>query len=111
VCSSDLKIRDETLGKLVPALTTIHCTISEGKFRKVLAGTDLKPFDLAHVPDFNSLIAISQQLSKPVFALTDQEIADTGRVYGYVKDTMGTSRDSFNEVFSSLAERVISLTK
>jgi hypothetical protein len=105
------KIRYEIVENLVPALTTINCAISESKFRKVLAGTDLEPFDLAHVPDFNSLIAISQQLSKPVFALTDQEIADTGKVYGYVKDTMGTSRDSFDEVFSSLAKRVIFLIK
>ena len=35
---------------------------------------------LVEVPDFNSLIAISQQLSKPVFALTKDDIKNSGSV-------------------------------
>ncbi len=41
---------------------------------EVLSETELQPYDLAHIADFNSLIAISQQLSKPIFALTDLDI-------------------------------------
>jgi hypothetical protein len=105
------KIRHEIAGNLVPSLQKINCSITESKFCETLTGTDLEPFDLAHVPDFNSLIAISQQLSKPVFSLTDQEIANTGKVFGHAETTMRTSRDSFNEVFAALTKRVIALTK
>jgi hypothetical protein len=35
---------------------------------------------LIEVPDFNSLIAISQSLSKPVFELTRDDIANSGSV-------------------------------
>jgi len=104
-------IRHEIVNNLVPSLTKIGCSVEESKFKKVLAGTDLEPFDLAHVPDFNSLIAISQQLSKPVFSLTDQEIRVTGGVFGHAEDTMRTSRNNFNDIFTSLAKRVIALTK
>jgi chromosome partitioning protein len=94
----------------VPALNLVQCTIEKEKIKGVLAETDLQPYDLAHVPDFNSLIAISQQLSKPVFALTDGEIKNTGKVFGHAEATMIESRDTFNKVFTDLAERVVKLT-
>jgi cellulose biosynthesis protein BcsQ len=105
------KIRQEIVSNMVPSLTGIGCSIDASLFKTVLAGTTLEPFDLAHVPDFNSLIAISQQHSKPIFDLTDQEIKETGRVFGHAEATMLESRDKFNEVFTSLSERVIALTK
>jgi cellulose biosynthesis protein BcsQ len=105
------KIRHEIVNSLVPSLLGIQCVVDESRFREVIAGTDLEPYDLAHVPDFNSLIAISQQLSKPVFALTDQEIRTTGKVFGHAENTMLTSRDTFKDVFNSLAKRVISLVQ
>lgn len=105
------KIRAEIVNNLVPSLAKINCTIDESIFTQTISGTNLQPFDLAHVPDFNSLIAISQQLSKPVFDLTDQEIKTTGKVFGHAEETMRTSRDNFNEIFTSLAQRVISLAK
>ncbi len=73
-------------------------------------GQELEPYDLAHVPDFNSLIAISQQLSKPVFALSDHEIKNVGKVFGHAEETMITNRNKFNEIFKGLAQRVAFLT-
>jgi chromosome partitioning protein len=104
------KIRNSIETKLVPSLEKIGCTVLKSEIQSVLQGTDLSPYDLAHVPDFNSLIAISQQLSKPVFALSNAEIKQTGKVFGHAEDTMIQSRDSFAKIFSDLGERVVKLT-
>ena len=102
-------IRREINGRLVPSLDAIGCVCDMEKMKEVLTGSELEPYDLAHVSDFNSLIAISQQLSKPIFALTEQEIG--GRVFGQAKRTMLESRDAFCQCFEDLTERVIKLTR
>ncbi|PUE08675.1 hypothetical protein B9Z51_06915 [Limnohabitans sp. T6-5] len=105
------KIRDAIANKFVPSLNQLNLVIEREKIESLLNGTGLTPFDLAHVPDFNSLIAISQQLSKPIYALTDQEIKSVGKVFGHAEETMIRSRDNFNEVFTALANRIVELTK
>ena len=52
-----------------------------------------------------------QQLSKPIFELTDEEIANIGKVFAAAKTTMCLSRDNFSKVFAELADRVIKLTE
>lgn len=104
------KIRTAIDTKLVPSLEKIDCVIGRETVQSTLKG-ELKAYDLAHVPDFNSLIAISQQLSKPIFALTDEDIKTTGRVFGHAEQTMITSRDKFNEIFDELGKRILALTK
>lgn len=107
------KIRDAVNDNLVPALRAIGCAIDKDKIDEILNDTQLSAFDLAQVPDFNSLIAISHQVKKPIFALTDEEIATTGRTVklnGHSLATMTKSRDSFNETFTDLAKRVKFLT-
>ena len=97
--------------KFVPSLEEYGCVIGHEKIEKALLGSDLKPYDLAHVPDFNSLIAISQQLSKPVFALSDKDIKETGKVFGHAETTMRESRDKFLSIFYELADKVLILTQ
>jgi cellulose biosynthesis protein BcsQ len=104
------KIRNSISTKLVPSLNEIGCVINRSSLDQVLAGTGLQPYDLAHIPDFNSLIAISQQLSKPVFALTDEDIKEVGNVFGHAENTMKESRDNFATIFEELAERIINVT-
>lgn len=84
--------------------------INEKKMGMALKNTDLEPYYLAHIPDFNSLIAISQQVSKPVFSLTDEEIAGVGNVFGHAEKTMQASRDNFDNFFADLCKRVLILT-
>ncbi len=103
------KIRTAINTNLVPELKKIDCVVDQSKVQAALTGTGLEPYDLAHVPDFNSLIAISQQLSKPVFALTDTEIKATGHVFGHAEVTMLESRNRFDEIFTQLGERVLRL--
>lgn len=104
------KIRNSINIRLVPALEKIGCTIDKTEVAKALAKTGLQPYDLAHIADFNSLIAISQQLSKPIFALTDAEIKQVGKVFGHAENTMVESRDKFAKVFEGLGARILNLT-
>jgi chromosome partitioning protein len=103
-------IRERIKSVLVPSLAEIGCVVEKTKIEQVLKGTDLEPYDLANIPDFNSLMAISQQLEKPAFALTDEEIKNTGKVFGHAESTMLESRSTFKQVFTELAERVLALT-
>jgi len=104
------QIRKAMNTDLVPALETIGCVLAHDRVSRVLDEANLQPYDLAHVADFNSLIAISQKLSKPVFALTDTDIRTVGRVFGHAEETMIASRDNFRTVFEQLAYRVEQLT-
>lgn len=105
------QIREAIDKKLAPTLENIGCILPRADVQAELKGTDLSAYDLAHIPDFNSLIAISQQLSKPVFALSDDEIKTVGKVFGHAEQTMIDSRDRFDEVFEALANRVVNLTR
>jgi chromosome partitioning protein len=105
------KIRGAIEKTLVPSLAQIDCVVDRAILLDALVGSELQPYDLAHVPDFNSLIAISQQLSTPIFALTDAQIKSVGKVFGHAEATMLESRDNFDEVFTSLASRVVALTR
>jgi len=104
------QIRQAMNNELVPALENIGCVMPRDTIAEVVCEHGLDPYDLAHVADFNSLIAISQKLSKPVFALTDADIRSVGRVFGHAEDTMMTNRDNFRQVFEQLAIRVERLT-
>ena len=63
-------------------------------------------FCLATIPDFNTLIAKSQDHQTPVFALTPEQIGQAGRV----EEITLKSRDSFQQIFSELADKIIGLT-
>lgn len=104
------EIADSINGILVPSLKTIGCVTDIAKQEEVILGSERKPYELANVSDFNSLIAISQQLSKPIFALSDDDIKQYGKVFGHAEKTMQKSRNDFKEVFDSLGKDVIVLT-
>jgi chromosome partitioning protein len=96
-------IKNEVTRSLIPALTPIGMSIDENSFLASIA-TD-EPFNLANIPDFNSLIAQSQQHNVPVFALSDEQIEQSGTVL----ENMSESRDRFRETFSKLARVVCQL--
>lgn len=64
------------------------------------------PLRLASIPDFNSLIANSQQARKPVFALTQEDVEQGGIVWVKMKENI----DTFREHFAQLAARIEILT-
>lgn len=63
-------------------------------------------FCLTTIPDFNTLIAKSQDHQTPVFALTPEQIGQAGRV----EEITLKSRDNFKQIFSELADKIIRLT-
>lgn len=87
---------------LIPTLDKIGMTFASNKYER--AG--LEGHCLSLIPDFNSLIAKSQEHQMPVFALTNEQLDQTGAVL----DASSTKRDEFRGIFSDLAEKVIRLT-
>lgn len=57
---------------------------------------------LAYIPDFNTLIALSQDARKPVFALE----ADDLITWGKARNTQEASVKDFDEVFENLALKI-----
>ena len=87
-----------------PALEKAGLLLTMEKYE----GADLQgPLRLASIPDFNTLIANSQQARKPVFALQQEDVGRGGIVWDNMKENV----DSFREVFEGLANRVETLTE
>jgi alpha-galactosidase len=58
---------------------------------------------LLQMPDFNSLIASSQEHQVPIFELTPQQLEQQGRVLAITQ----TSQDRFRTLFDEAADRVL----
>lgn len=93
------RVIDETL---FPALETSGTVLPKRKYR--LAGLD--NMRLASISDFNTLIANSQEVRKPVFELTRADVKSAG----FVWDTQRDNIDKFRETFTEFAERIEKLT-
>lgn len=104
-------IRNSIDSSLVPCLSKLGCVKDRAQVQGSLdkLGLSLQAYDLAHISDFNSLIAISQNLGRPVFALTDNDLKNA-KQFGWALETMKESRDSFENQFKVLGELIISLT-
>lgn len=98
-------IQKEVSDSFVPELEKINMSISKDEFNKFISSKEL--FNIANISDFNSLIAQSQKNSVPVFALTDEQIDQSGTVL----QSMTTSRDSFKLVFKEMAFKIDRLLK
>lgn len=94
------RIKATINNQLVPALASRNMVVSRAAFEAASSADE--PYNLANVADFNSLIGMSQEHNKPIFALSEDEI---GRV-GTVLENMMDSRDAFLQVFTDLAESV-----
>ena len=89
--------------KLVPALQGAGM-LDPAAFK---ARSGLEPWTaIMEVADFNSLIALSQDLQVPVYALTAAQIDQQGAVWAQTKESMQT----FEAAFKLCAERVFALT-
>ncbi|SHM31009.1 ParA family protein [Vreelandella subglaciescola] len=93
-------IKETVSTELIPALDSIGMTITNDEFAQY-SRTD-EPYNLANVADFNSLIAQSQKFNVPIFALSDEQLEQSG----VILDNMKESRDNFNEVFENLADEL-----
>ena len=97
------KINELVSDKLAPKFRELGMMLPDDSYCQQY----LENYCLASIPDFNSLIARSQETQTPVFALSNEQIGQTGSVL----DTAGQSRDSFKKIFSELGDKVIGLTE
>lgn len=86
---------------LIPALEEQGMLAPARRYRK--ADMALENFFM-EIPDFNSLIAFAQNLQKPVFSLTKEDIGARGTV----ADVQLQNRDHFNEIYHEGANRIAS---
>jgi cellulose biosynthesis protein BcsQ len=91
-------------GRLVPAARQAGLVFEPDRYHA--AGVDPDSLIMVQIPDFNSLVALSQDCQKPVFAI---QAADTGQSGVVLKGTL-RSRDQFDALFDRLADQVLSLT-
>lgn len=96
----------------VERLNSIGCAIDKDRFSKAVNNKfpNLSPYDLAQIPDFNTLIAISQRSGKPVFLLDDYDLSSANQ-FGNAKETSESKIQDFLELFMKLGEVIIDLTK
>jgi hypothetical protein len=64
---------------------------------------------LVKIPNFNSLIALSQEHQMPVFALTAEQLR-SAKWQGKVLDKAQEKQEAFKDIFAELADKVIGLT-
>jgi cellulose biosynthesis protein BcsQ len=87
---------------LIPALNKCDMLLANSVYKQ--AGFD--PIDpLLQMPDFNSLIARSQEHQVPVFELTDSQLAQVGTVLDNTKESM----ERFRGLFDHAAESVLTM--
>jgi cellulose biosynthesis protein BcsQ len=89
---------------LIPSLKDAGLLFDDHLYEE--AGSNTNDF-LVEVPDFNSLIAISQDLSKPVFTLTSDDIKNVGSV---AKNQV-ESAEKFKKIYSEAAEKIINILR
>jgi cellulose biosynthesis protein BcsQ len=90
-------------GTLIPAFNAADLLFADETYTAAGLEGSLR---LASVPDFNTLIANSQQVRKPVFSLTKDDLDRRGIVWDIQKENI----DKFQQVFADLAARVELLT-
>lgn len=89
--------------ELIPSLVKADLLQSD----KFTAKTGKEPWiPIMEVSDFNSLIALSQELQVPVYALDREMVKQSGAVWGQTEASMKVFRAAFEEC----AESVIELT-
>jgi cellulose biosynthesis protein BcsQ len=88
--------------KLLPTLKSNDMLLQENYYTGCNADVS-EP--LMQMSDFNSLIALSQEHKTPVFQLSDAQLGQTGIVLERTKKSM----QSFHNIFSSGADKIICL--
>ena len=97
------EINKKVTNQLVPVLESKNMTFTKEKYED----TEISNCCLVTIPDFNSLIAKSQEAQTPVFALTGNQLG----AGGVVLDRMIQQRENLKSAFSDLATKVTKLSE
>ncbi|MEH2415977.1 ParA family protein [Nostoc sp.] len=97
------KIENTVTHKLLPVLEQNKLLLPKQVYTKQgMNGS----FTLTKISNFNSLIAISQEHSTPVYALTPEQLDQKGVVLGANQK----KQNEFRKTFSELADKIIALS-
>lgn len=97
------KIEEAVAKELVPVLRRSNLTLPISAYGQ--QGIE-DSFSLAKISNFNSLIALSQEHRTPVYALTPQQLRQTG----VVLENNQNKQEEFRKTFSDLADKIIALS-
>jgi cellulose biosynthesis protein BcsQ len=97
------KIEEDVSSKLVPVLRKRNMMLPERVYTEQGIGSS---FCLTKISNFNSLIALSQQHRTPIYALTAQQLRQTG----VVLQNNQAKQAEFRQMFEDLADKIIGLT-
>jgi cellulose biosynthesis protein BcsQ len=93
------KVNMQVKEKLVPELKSLNMMLPEDNYK---CNGISEYYCLATIPDFNTLIAISQENQTPVFSLTSEQIEHVGKVL----DISLESVSYFHDIFNDLANKI-----
>jgi len=97
------KVSDASENQFVPALREAGLTFDDALYEAAGIGANGV---IGQVQEFNSLLPKSQEHHVPVFALTDEQLAQAG----VVLDGSRAQIASLNRIFGAIADRLISLS-
>lgn len=97
------KIQEDVSMKLVPVLDQHRMMFPEQTYLDQGIG---EHYCLTKIANFNSLIALSQEHRTPIYALTPQQLGQTG----VVLQNNQAKQEEFQKMFADLADKVIGLT-
>jgi len=92
------KINEYTNNKFIPSLQKESMLVKNSCYKD--------NYILSKISNFNSLITYAQEHNKPVFALTRDDVSQSGAVWSGSKNSI----EKFEELFSILAKNIISIT-
>jgi len=97
------KIQEDVSTKLVPVLARYNMMLSEQTYANQAIDSS---YCLTKISNFNSLIALSQEHRTPIYALTAQQLGQTG----IVLQKNQAKQAEFGQMFENLADKIIGLT-
>jgi cellulose biosynthesis protein BcsQ len=97
------KIEEDVSSKLIPVLRRNNMMLPEQTYIEQGIGSS---FCLTKISNFNSLIALSQEHQTPIYALTAQQLGQTG----IVLQNNQAKQAAFRQTFADLADKIIGLT-
>jgi cellulose biosynthesis protein BcsQ len=97
------KIEEDVSSKLVPILRKNDMMLPDQIYAEQGIG---RSFCLTKISNFNSLIALSQEHRTPIYALTAEQLRQTG----VVLQKNQAKQTEFQNMFSDLAHKIVALT-
>jgi hypothetical protein len=97
------QLNEVTTNNLIPSLNHWGMLLSEERYN---SASVKRNYCLAEIPDFNSLIAASDEHQTPVFALNEKQINQVGTI---LQNSI-ESRNRFKSMFVDLSKKILILT-